>query len=131
MRMPPWWDGARTPIAFLIAPFAVPFMVAFYESWHLRWPSGDFAFGLTAVISLFIAYAGTFLSGLPLYLFLRAQKITAFVLAPVFGLIVGSLAACLLQGRDLTSDFLQLGALSGAVVGAILWLIARPDRPTQ
>jgi hypothetical protein len=34
---------------------------------------------------------------------------------------------CALLGRDMSSGSLGFGGLSGAVVGTILWLIARPE----
>lgn len=116
---------------FWLLRLRVPLMWAFHVSRDLRWPSDDIAFGLTLAVSLFVAYAGTFVFGLPLYFFLRARQITSFVVAPAFGLIIGALATWLVAGRYLTPDFLQFGGLSGAAVGAVLWLIARPGRRTQ
>jgi hypothetical protein len=85
MRMPAWWDSARTPVAFLVAPLAVPLIFALY----MQWPRSDLATSLAIVFSAFVAYAGTLIFGLPLYLFLRAQNATAFVIAPPFGFVVG------------------------------------------
>ena len=139
-------DDARTAIAFLIAPLAVPLLAALY----LRPSLDDFGTGLVLVFSAAAAYAGSFVLGLPIYRFLCTRKLTAFWIAPVLGFIVGAImwyVTLALFGLSLgnrvtsvisdlgnpggLSEALQLGGLSGAVVGTILWLIARPDRRAQ
>ena len=128
------WDDARTPIAFIFAPLAVPVLVALY----LRWSADSLIYGLILVGSLFIAYIGTFLLGFPIYRILVARKLTAFWLAPVVGFIVGTTVLLMVQAvtvRARAPDMLdvasQFGGSLGAVVGTIIWLIARPDRQAQ
>jgi hypothetical protein len=45
---------------------------------------------LVALVLVIIAYAGTFLVGLPAYLFLRKKKWTAFWVAPIAGFVVAT-----------------------------------------
>ncbi len=109
-----------------------------------------FWFAVTLIVATITAYAGTFFFGLPAYLFLRARKWTAFWIAPVLGFIAGSLAYWvfvvllgLSLGNSLSSvmaDFSNASGLrdllwpigpEGAVVGSLLWLIARPDRAAR
>jgi hypothetical protein len=143
MSAPPWWNDVRTPIAFLAAPFAVPLIVA------LSVPapdSRDTAAAAAAVsVSALVSYLGTFIFGVPTYLFLRARQLTAFWFAPVAGFIAGttmwylffvlfglslgssSIGSAILDPSLLSSALGRIGPL-GALVGTILWLIARPDR---
>jgi hypothetical protein len=122
-----WWDEIRVTIAFLVAPSVVPLILAVHPS----------SFGLsTAVapviaVALVVSYVATGAFGAPLYLLLRAQNVTAFVIAPAAGLIAGMIVMSMLPGGFVSSSALQFGALTGAAVGAVLWLIARPDRPAR
>jgi hypothetical protein len=85
--------------------------------------------------------------GTPVFLLLRASKLTTFWIAPLLGFAIGVatwlifvilFSLSLGNGWSFTSHeladnsahlwaFLPTGAL-GAAVGATLWLIARPDR---
>ena len=118
----------RTMIAFCVAPIAVPLIAAVYLA--STSPPGDNLSAFVVVVSALVAYAGTFLLGVPLYLFLRSQNASAFLIAPVFGFVAGALVMFVMLGRDMSSGTLLFGCLSGAAVGAILWLIARPDLRT-
>lgn len=71
---PRWWDNARTPIAFLVAPLATPVITA----WGLRPSLDDLGAGIELVVSAFAAYVGVFVLGLPMYRYLQARKLTAF-----------------------------------------------------
>ena len=143
MSAPPWWDNVRTPIAFLVAPFVVPLIVAVYV------PAGgpkDSAAAAVVAASAFVSYFGAFIFGVPTYLFLRARQLTAFWIAPVAGFIAGTMmwdvffalfALSLGSGSavgpafadsNLSSIALKVTGPFGALVGTILWLIARPDR---
>jgi hypothetical protein len=125
MSTPLWWNDVRTPIAFLVAPAAVPLIFVAYSTFTGQPDAADaFLFGG----SLIVSYGATWAIGVPLYLFLRAQKVTTFVIAPALGFILGAAMMYVLLGRHMSSGNLQFGGLSGAVVGTILWLIARPDR---
>ena len=88
MSAPPWSDNVRTPIAFLVAPFVVPLIVAVYV------PTGgpkDSAAAAIVAVSAFVSYFGAFIFGVPTYLFLRARQLTAFWIAPVAGFIAGAM----------------------------------------
>jgi hypothetical protein len=138
---------SRPVIAFLVAPLVVPLFLL--PSLYSGMPD-KFWFAVTLIGATITAYAGTFFFGLPAYLFLRARKWTAFWIAPVLGFIAGSLAYCVFVvllglsfGNSLSSvmaDFSNASGLrdllspigpEGAVVGSLLWLIARPDRATR
>jgi hypothetical protein len=114
-------------IAFYVAPLAVPLITGVYFA-SIGAP--DPGQSLFVAGSAFVAYVGTLVLGVPLYLFLRAQNVTAFVVALAFGLIAGVIVMYVLVGQHMSSGNLRFGGLSGAAVGAILWLIARPDRRT-
>ncbi len=101
---------------------------------------------LVAPTSLVLGYLGTVLFGPPVYLALRAVKLTAFWIAPLAGFVVGVGMMCLFLiglplsfGHNLAPalakfDYalfkaaVESGGPPGAAVGALLWLIARPDR---
>ncbi len=134
------WDNVRSWVAFVIAPLAVPViasLTARYFDATQDW------LNVIVSISLMAGYLGTFLIGLPLYLLLRAFNLTAFWLAPAIGFVVGFAMTYLVAlslgvepemvrsgfwSRTLFGAAIQFGGPAGAVVGALLWLIARPDR---
>jgi hypothetical protein len=138
MRAPSWWDDAKTPMAFLVAPLAVPLVMV----WILSAPLNGLDRGTTMLVSGIAAYLGVFLS-LPVYLYLQTQEAPTFWLGPVIGFTMGvmtSYVVYFLFGYTLIGsladsvvgrDAYGFGGPSGAVVGAILWLIARPDRPEE
>lgn len=137
----------RPVIAFLVAPLVIPLFLL--PSLYSGMPD-RFWFAVTLIVAAITAYAGTFFFGLPAYLFLRARKWTSFWIAPVVGFVGGSLAYCVFivvfavsLGNNLSSvmagfanpsglrDLLWPIGPEGAVVGSLLWLIARPDRATR
>ena len=138
-----WWHAVPTPIAFLVAPLVVPLLAVLFLDPPLSEPSiVGILFGVT-----FATYVGVAAFGIPTFLFLRSRQWTEFWVALVAGFIIGTtmwyvgvgLFALSLGNRlsdvlsrRLTADewsmALRVGALAGAAVGAILWLIARPDR---
>jgi hypothetical protein len=138
MRAPSWWDDAKTPIAFLIAPLAVPLVTV----WILSAPLDGLDRGTTLIVSTFAAYLGVFLA-LPVYLYLRGREEMTFLLAPIIGFAMGVITAYVvyflfgytligsLADSIVRRDAFGFGGPSAAVVGAILWLIARPDRPEE
>jgi hypothetical protein len=131
----------RAAIAFLIAPLAVPILMA--RGLYSAMSSPDW-FMVALVISILTAYAGALLFGLPAYLWLRRRKWTAFWVAPVAGFVVGGLTWCAIVAlfgsrgnlsdvdsvlrnvKDLREVLWPFGPL-GAVVGSLLWIIGRPD----
>jgi len=132
----------RPIIAFLVAVLVLPLFFAVYA---YPGPSGYASYLIGVVYSAVISFNAVFLLGLPAYLFLRAMKWTAFWIAPLMGFMVAAIAwsvvallfglafgqglsFSLLLSADSVHFFLwPLGPL-GAAVGALLWLIGRPDR---
>ncbi len=138
----------RTALAFLIAPLWVPAATAPYAVYMFPYPEQRHWIFITTIIGAIFAYGGVLTLGAPAFLILRARRRTAFWIAPVVGFGVGVLTGFIFfvlfglsLGNSLTfvwhdlaaksaswsSPFFPIGAL-GAVVGATLWLIARPDR---
>lgn len=138
-----WWNDVRIWMAFVVAPLAAPVVVimTFGISGEL-----ENAISIVAPASLVLGYLGTILLGPPVYLALRALKLTAFWIAPLAGFAVGVGTLCLFLiwlplsfGQNLATALASLdhgqfkaavefGGPPGAAVGALLWLIARPDR---
>ena len=132
----------RPITAFLVAPLVVPILVTacFY-----RGTFADYGYVVAVVRSPVLAYFGVFVVGLPTYLLLRARKWTAFWLAPSLGFILTIAAWCaftvlsalesgycpppgeLRLTAGLPDVLWRIGPI-GAIVGALLWLIVRPDR---
>jgi hypothetical protein len=126
----------RFAIAFLIAPLAIPIIE--FPPWNPL-PMG---YGLLMVPPItIIAYAGTFLFGIPAYFLLRDRKWAAFGFAPVAGFIVAALVWWLVGifviwrgGNDLLDvhrhvDWLRsalwpYGPL-GALVATLLWVMTK------
>lgn len=121
----------RTMTAFYVAPLAVPLILGVYFEGVNPDPFGY----IIIPVSLAVSYAGALIFGVPTYLFLRAHKLTAFWIAPVIGFVFGVIVWCAtfsLFGLPLESSAaVSGGGLLGAVVGSILWLIARPDLRTR
>lgn len=133
-------------LAFAVAPLAV--LIIALVGTALVEPSPMSLLGavLTGVGLLPFVYTGTLLFGVPVYRFLYSRHLTAFWIAPIAGFAAGTAAfifffvlAAIILGvyssiDELTTlDGLLLGAfffggLLGASIGAIVWLIARPDR---
>ena len=138
MRAPSWWDDAKTPVAFLVAPLAVPLVMV----WILSAPFNGLDRGTTLVVSGIAAYLGVLLA-LPIYLYLQGRQEMTFLLAPIIGFTMGVITTYVvyflcgytligsLADSIVRRDAFGFGGPSGAVVGAILWLIARPDRPEE
>jgi hypothetical protein len=120
-----WWDDVRHWLAFAIAPLAVPLIMIMGVGLD-----GAPAIGMIASLSLIVGYFGTLLFGLPLYLLLRSCGHTGFWLAPVGGYMAG-LAITYVVRSWLDIPLLTIAGPCGAAVGALLWLIARPDRPRR
>jgi hypothetical protein len=115
-----WWDDVRDWMAFGIAPLAVPLLVGMSVGFD----------AMIAIFSLMFSYFVTLLFGLPLYAFLRAYGYTNFWLAPGAGLVAG-IATTHLAHLWLGLPAMPIAGVAGAAVGALLWLIARPDRPRR
>lgn len=107
-------------MAFGIAPLAVPLIVGMSVGFD----------AMIAIFSLMSSYFVTLLFGLPLYAFLRARGYTNFWLAPIAGLVAG-VATTHLAHSWLGLPVMPIAGVAGAAVGALLWIIARPDRPRR
>jgi hypothetical protein len=108
MRAPPWWSGARTPVAFLVAPVAVPLVAPWL-----------FAPGL-AEINLGLARIGMVMWYV--FFFLLMLALNAAISSAISSIVAG-----IFDGR-IFLEALRIGGPAGAAVGIVLWLIARPDR---
>ena len=144
MTSSPFWPAMRVPMAFLVAPLAVPLLAVLVLELPLSEPYiVTFLFIIT-----FVTYAGVVIFGIPTYLVLRSGKWTNFWIAPIVGFIVGmvmwyvtfalfeivlghtwSYALSSVAAADEWVKALRFGAPAGAAVGTIFWLIARPDIP--
>jgi hypothetical protein len=130
------WNSIRIPVAFLVAPLGAPITVLLlFVLGSLPDPAVILGPAFTMVIymvgfSLIVAYPITLVLGVPLYRILRKHEMTEFWVAPGVGcgsaLAIGLVVALL--GGNPPAVFVLLSALCGAAVGAIFWLIARPDR---
>jgi len=137
----------RSTLAFLVAPLAAPLLLLPWLS-----ASGDLSLGwivTTTSIGAFLSYAGTLIVAIPLYRQLRSRGLVRIWIACASGSVIGGLVWLLfsvlfplslgqgLEGvrfaltdpRSLTGVFWP-GAALGMVVGALFWLIARPDKQT-
>jgi hypothetical protein len=136
-------DSVRVVLAFCIAPLGYPAALTVLSAFRGFPPD---ALASIALVNLPISYVGTLLVGVPTYRMLCARKLTAFWVAPIAGCVSGAALSVFtylgvifafgnlsvsgdgfgsLRGA---SGFAQTGGLGGAVVGILLWLIARPDR---
>jgi hypothetical protein len=138
----------RTATAFAIAPLWVPLLAAPVFRFYV-WPDPAQVHwvAIGTIISATFAYVGCVVLGLPLFRWLIARGLVSFWIAPFAGFVIGVVTwllfmACFAlmlgegaQGVALAlADapkhlrFLLLPAGVGALVGATIWLIARPDR---
>jgi hypothetical protein len=133
-------DTLRFTIGFLIAPLAIP--VIEFRVWER--PALPVELLWLVFLSIIVAYAGTFLFGIPTYRLLRARKWTAFWFAPLAGFIVAGLTWWLLGlltplrgGNGFLDVHSHLDWLRGvlwpygplgALVASLLWLMAWFER---
>jgi hypothetical protein len=124
----------------------VPAAIAHFAVHKFSHPEQRHWIYITTVIGAIFAYGGVLMLGVPAFLIFRARNRTAFWIAATLGFGMGGLTwiiftvlFALSLGNSLAfvwheaANFaswwpvLPTGAL-GSVVGATLWLIARPDR---
>src|SRR5262245_28151500 len=147
----------RNVVAFIIAPLAVPLVMSAVALQILR--EAPPLYWSSLLIATMVSYIGVLLVGAPVYMTHRSRGWTSFWLALVAGLIVGVIMAMalvvifpLLLGiltavMAMFGENVQLGeviiadpnpaailvlmgpGILGALVGSLLWLIGRPDRP--
>jgi hypothetical protein len=82
---------------------------------------------LIAGYSFVTAYLVTLSVGAWLFHVLRRLKLTQFWIAPAIGAILPVILFSIIAESP-PASVVVLVSLPGAAVGAILWLIARPDR---
>ena len=141
-----WWGGERVRLAFAIAPLVCSVIVLLHMV--ISEPSLEsFAQGVFAGVSMIpLSYIATLLFGVPVYRFLCSRRLTAFWIAPIAGFIAGAAAAVfffvlvtIVLGIYSSFDKLAslgglllaacyFGAVYGAPIATVVWLIARPDR---
>ena len=137
----------RSTLALLVAGLVAP--IAFAASFYHKGALDEASYGVLIVVSAIISFSGVVFLGLPAYSILRANKWTAFWIAPLMGVIVATVtwyafnvllallsssgwSRALSVVTDITVFQTALWGIGpiGAVAGALLWLIARPDRST-
>lgn len=121
----------RLPVAFLVAPLGAP-LVIFLISLPIVLSDHPFTpLVIFAMLHSLIAYPITLVFGVPLYWIMRRLEMTQFWVAPGLGCSI-ALALCtgfaVLLSENLPGGILLFATLGGAAVGAIFWLIVRPDR---
>ena len=139
---------SRIRAAFLIAPLWVPTITGISAFWIFPQPEQSFWRVTTVVIGGLFGYAGTLGFGIPVFCFLRSRGLVSAWIAIAAGFLGGGITwqiFLLLFGLSLgdSIDFILkdmfrpsvwdsllalVPAVLGALVGATLWLIARPDR---
>lgn len=121
----------RLVIAFCVAP-VLPVVV---KTWLLGQPGEGISFVLLMIIGG-AAYGMQPVAGVPLYLLLRRYRqndLVAYLLAGFFTvMIVMTVLTVCLSGFNISLILRSAGdsaslALWGVPIGAIFWLIARPD----
>jgi hypothetical protein len=138
----------RTGIAFAVSPAWVPLFAAPVFRF-IVWPypgQAQWVVMGTAISAIF-AYGGCVALGLPIFWWFTRRGIVSFWIAPSAGFVIGAITwlvfmaffALMLGGRaggallaladapKYPAGLLLAGGL-GALVGATIWTIARPDR---
>ena len=128
----------RLALGFAIAPLAGPILLG--GAFLLEGARMDLGFVILLAATTTISFGGALVLGLPAYLFLRTRRWTAFWIAPLVGFMVAMVTWCtflLLASGKLPelSEMLDMAwrliGPIGGVAGALLWLIARPDRSVR
>jgi hypothetical protein len=139
--------GSRLAMALFVAPLAVPVLLL---PWLLSGHLATTWILTTIFVGGLVSYAGALVLGVPAYFILSARGLTAAWVSPAVGFAIGALmwlifsvlfALSLDQGlsgvRFALTDphtlrgVLWPGGILGSIVGAVFWLIARPDRQTH
>jgi hypothetical protein len=125
------WSAIRVPVAFLVAPLGAPIVIFLLLVPDLlqnpqSLPQNPI-FTLLLGYSFVTAYLVTLSVGVWLFHVLRRLKLTQFWIAPSIGAILPVILISIIIEPP-PASVIVLVSLPGAAVGAILWLIARPDR---
>jgi hypothetical protein len=143
----------RTQIAFLVAPLWVPLVMLLLAKFDLfPYDHQGVWIAITIVLAAFFGYAGTFIFGVPAFMFFRSRGFTSCWLAGILGFCIGAIVmsafvfffALALQSsvEEAANTALSifdpwksnqlfsalLAGSIGSLVGITLWFIARPDR---
>jgi hypothetical protein len=126
------WSAIRVHAAFLVAPFGAPIVIMLFAVPELFQNPESLSqnlslFALIAGYSFVTAYLVTLSVGVVLFHILRELKLTQFWIAPAIGAILPVILVSIIIEPP-SASLILLVSLPGAAVGAILWLIARPDR---
>ena len=131
----------RVIVAFIVAPVIVPLSVVV---WSIDGGVPPVWVMIVGFVTTCVAYGGSLIVGIPLYVFLRARNWTYLWVAAALGYLAGvitwtalfaflsfddtfsSLQELFHNGKGL-SEFVWPGGPLGLAVGVIMWLIARPD----
>ena len=144
----------RTIIAFIVAPLWVPLAecgVAFISSSDPY--SAPIFWTMVGLLgSALAAYVGELALGLPVFLFLRSHGMSRLWIVIISGYIIGAVCGVmywtgliffssigdigafigaiqkLFNGHDNLIQMSLAPSLLGAIVGATVWLVARPDK---
>jgi hypothetical protein len=135
----------RPGLAFLVAVLVFPlFVLARFFAAGMPDGHGVLPYLFASIV---IPFFGVLFVGAPTYAYLLARGWTSFWIAPVAGAIVAVLtcymfnlllgliiapahALLYLTQLGVLGDVLKLASPIGAIVGVLVWLIARPDRAT-
>lgn len=133
----------RTVIAFIVAPLWVP-VAAEVVAYTLE-PTDSLSVAVDVLYNTFVSYLGAFALGFPAFLFLRSRKMTTFWIATLSGCIIGGVWGAMFTTGLIfylggigaiqklfggNGNLVQMSlspAMLGMIVGATVWLIARPD----
>jgi hypothetical protein len=115
-----------------VAPLGAPIVIVLLAVPELVHDPGSLSqnlplFALIIGYSFVAAYLITLSVGIWLFHVLRRLKLTQFWIAPSIGAIL-PMILILIVAELPPASVIVLVSLPGAAVGAILWLIARPDR---
>jgi hypothetical protein len=133
----------RTVVTFLLVPLLVPIAALLYDRFTYGW-SDKTLDPLAIIVIAVLAYVGTILLGVPVWLILIRLNRTALIHALLAGFLTGMATLFLAIARlgaqppgflgrlaqafrDNPGGSLAFGG-AGAVVASIIWLVARPGR---
>jgi len=126
------WSTIRVPVAFLVAPLGAPIVILLLVVPDFLRDPDLLSHPLIILVvgySFVAAYLITLSIGVWLFHVLRRLKLTQFWIAPSIGAILPVILVSIIVEPP-SASVIVLVSLPGAAVGAILWLIARPDRVT-
>lgn len=124
------WSAIRVPVAFLVAPLGAPIVILLLLMPDFLRDPDLLSHPLIILVvgySFVTAYLITLSVGVLLFCILRNLELTQFWIAPSTGAILPVILVSIIVEPP-PASVIVLVSFPGAAVGAILWLIARPDR---